>query len=116
MLNGDKAPGPDGYIAAFWQSNWETVKRDILNIFKDFPSTGKFVKSLNSTFIVMVPKKVGAEDLKDSRPISLVNSLYKLLAKVLANRLKRLMNGLVNKAHNAFCGRETNSGCFLDCK
>ena len=52
----------------------------------------------------MVPKKVGAEDLKDFRPISLMNNLYKLLAKVLTNRQKRVMNCLVNKAHNAFVG------------
>ena len=44
-------------------------------IFKDFFDTGKFVKSLNSTFIVMIPKKEEAEDLKDFRPISLVGSL-----------------------------------------
>ena len=67
-LNDEKAPGPNGYIAAFWHSNWEIVKGDILNIFTDFHSIGKFVKSLNSTFIVMVPKKVGAEDLQDLDP------------------------------------------------
>ena len=63
---------------------------------------GKFVKSLNSTFLVMVPKKEGAEDFKDFRPISLVGSLYKLIAKVLANRLKKVMGRMVNKAHNTF--------------
>ena len=52
----------------------------------------------------MIPKKGGAEDFKDFRPISLVGSLYKLLAKVLANRLKRVMGKLVNKAQNAFVG------------
>ena len=57
-------------------------------VFRDFFVTGKFVKSLNSTFLVMVPKKEGANDFKDFRPISLVGSLYKLIAKVLANRLK----------------------------
>ena len=61
-----------------------------------------FVRNLNTTFIVMVPKKSGAEDFKDFMPISLVGSLYKLLAKVLANGLKRVMGRLVNKAHNAF--------------
>ena len=63
---------------------------------------GKFVKSLNFTFLVMVPKKEGAEDFKDFRPISLVGSLYKLIAKVLANRLKKVMVRMVNKAHNTF--------------
>ena len=57
-------------------------------VFRDFFVTGKFVKSLNSTFLVMVPKKEGANDFKDFRPISLVGNLYKLIAKVLANRLK----------------------------
>ena len=71
------------------------------------------MKSLNSTFIVMVPKKVGAEDLKDFRPISLMNNLYKLLAKVLRNRQKRVMNCLVNKAHNTFVGGRPISDASL---
>ena len=101
-LNGDKAPGPDGYTVAFWQSNWGTIKEDVLKLFKDFFETRKFVRSLNTTFIVLVAKKFEAEDLKDFRPISLVNSLYKLISKVLANRLKKVMNCLVNKAQIAF--------------
>ena len=101
-LNGDKALGPDGYTVAFWQSNWGTVKEDVLKLFKDFFETGKFVRSLNTTFIVLVPKKFEAEDLKDFRLISLVNSLYKLISKVLANRLKKVMSCLVNKAQIAF--------------
>ena len=71
-------------------------------IFKDFYEMGKLVKSLNSTFIVMIPEKEGVEDLKDFGPISLVGSLYKLIAKVLANRLKKVMSWLVNKAQNSF--------------
>ena len=101
-LNGEKATGPNGYTVAFWQFSWETVKGEVMTIFKDFLVFGKFVKSLNSTFIVMVPKKEGADDFKDFRPISLVGSLYKLIAKVLANRLKKVMSRLVNKAQNAF--------------
>ena len=103
-LNGDKALGLDGLIVAFWQSCWDIVRDDVMRMFRDFHETGKFVRSLNATFIVMIPMKGGAEDLKDFRPISLVGSLYKLLAKVLANRLKRVMSSLVNKAQNAFVG------------
>ena len=58
--------------------------------------------SLNSTFIVLVPKEGGAEDIKDFRPIYLVNSLYKLIAKVLANRLNKVISKLINTAQNAF--------------
>ena len=67
-------------------------------MFREFHDSGKFVRSLNTMFLVLIPKINGAEDLKDLRPISLVGSLYKLIAKVLANRLKRVKSGLVNKA------------------
>ena len=60
------------------------------------------MRSLNSTFLVLVPKKGGAEDFKDFRPISLVGSLYKVRAKALANWLKKIMGRLVNKAQNVF--------------
>ena len=101
-LNGDKAPGPDGFTAAFWQFGWDVVKLDIMRLFRDFHEHGRFVRSLNSTFMVLIPKRGGVEDLKDFRPISLTGSIYKLIVKVLANRMKKVMNKLVNSAHNAF--------------
>ena len=69
-----------------------------MKVFKDFFETGKFVGSINTTFLVMVPKKGGPEEIKDYRPISLVGGLYKLIAKVLANRLKMVVSKLVNEA------------------
>ena len=58
-LNGKKPAGQNGYMVAFWKFSWETVKGEVMSVFKDFFISGKFVKSLNSTFIVMVPKKKG---------------------------------------------------------
>ena len=63
------------------------------------------MRSLNTTFLVLVPKKGGAKDLKDYRHISLVGSLYKWIAKVLANKLKKVKGKFVNIAHNAFVER-----------
>ena len=100
-LNGDKALSPDGFTIAFWQCSWDIVKVNIRRMFTDFFETRKFVKNLNTTFPVMLPKIGGVEDFKDYRPISLVGSLYKLIAKVLANMLKKVMNGLINRAQNA---------------
>ena len=97
-LRGDKAPGPDGFTAVLWQENWDTIKGETINMFKDFHNTGRFVKSLNTTFIVLIPKKGEAEDLKDFKPISLVGSIYKWTAKVLANRLKWVVGNVVNVA------------------
>ena len=101
-MNGDKAPGPDGFTVAFWQFGRDVVKSDIMGLFRDFHEHGRFVRSLNSTFLVLIPKRGGVEELKDFRPISLTRSIYKLIAKVLANRLKKVMNKLVNSVQNAF--------------
>ena len=73
-----------------------------MSFFRKFYEHSKFVKSLNATFLVLIPKKVGAEDLRDFMPISLVGSLYKWLAKVLANRLKKVVGRVVSKAQGAF--------------
>ena len=73
-----------------------------MGFLKEFHEHGRFVRSLNSTFLVLIPKKTGAGDLRDFRLISLVGGLYKLLAKVLANKLKKVVGKVVSSAQNAF--------------
>jgi hypothetical protein len=58
-LNGDKALGPDGFSLAFFQKCWEVLKEDIMVVFKEFHGRGHFEKSINATFISLIPKKVG---------------------------------------------------------
>ena len=58
-LNGDKAVGSDGFMAAFWQFSWDVVKSDIMGLFRDFHEHGSFVRSLNSTFMVLILKEEG---------------------------------------------------------
>ena len=101
-MNGDKAPGPDGFTLAFWQFCWDIVKHEVMGFFAEFHSSSRFERSLNSTFIVLIPKKGGTDDLKDFRPISLVGSLYKILVKVLANRLKRVVGNVISNSQYAF--------------
>ena len=62
----------------------------------------KFEKSLNATFIALIPKKNDASNIRDFRPISLVGSLYKILSKVLANRLKLVLDQLIFEPQNSF--------------
>ena len=84
-LEGDKAPGPDGFSMAFYHHCWRVVEKDVLAVFEEFFQHCKFEKSLNATFIALIPKKIDAFNVKDFHPISLVGSVYKILAKVLAN-------------------------------
>ena len=101
-LNGDKAPGPDGFPLAFWSFSWDFVKDEVMGFFREFFEHNWFVKSLNATFLVLVPKGRIVEDLKDLRPISLVGSLYKILSEVLANRIKSVMGLIISQSQNAF--------------
>ena len=70
-----------------------------MEMFRDFHANETFIKSLKATFLVLIPKK---GDAKDFRPISLLGSLYKILAKVLANRLTKVVGKVVSEAQKAF--------------
>ena len=79
-----------------------------------FHANETFIKSLNATFLVLIPKKGVAEGLKDFRPISLLESFYKILAKVLANRLKKVVGKVVSEAQNAFVeGRQITNASLI---
>ncbi|RVX19512.1 hypothetical protein CK203_004994 [Vitis vinifera] len=73
-------------------------------VFEDLHTQNTVFRSLNATFLVLIPKKAGASDVQDFRLISLVGRLYKIIAKVLANRLKRVMGKVVSNSQNAFVG------------
>ena len=103
-LEGDKASGPDGFTMAFYHHCWRVVEKDVLAVFEEFFQHCKFEKSFNATFIALIPKKIDASNVRDFRPISLVGSVYKILAKVLANRLRVVLDQLIFETHNSFVG------------
>ena len=76
-MDEDKAPGPDGFTVVFWQECWDFVKEEILELFKEFYDQRSFAKSLNTMFLVLIPKKEGAEDLGCQRT-TLLSTLLSL--------------------------------------
>ena len=97
-FKGDKTPGPDGFSMAFFQSCWSIVKSEVMHVFHVFHAHAVFEKSLNTTFLALIPKKFDAVDIQDFRPISLVGGMYKIIAKVLANRMRRVAHGLISES------------------
>jgi hypothetical protein len=87
---------------AFFQSCWGVVKSDILKVLNYFHELGSFEKSLNATFLALIPKKSEAVEVRDFRPISLVGGVYKILAKLLANRLRMVLPTIISPSQNAF--------------
>uniref|UniRef100_A0A2N9GXK7 Reverse transcriptase domain-containing protein n=1 Tax=Fagus sylvatica TaxID=28930 RepID=A0A2N9GXK7_FAGSY len=101
-FNGDKAPGPDGFSMGFFQSCWDILHTDVMAVLHYFHGLSSFEKSLNATFVSLIPKKSAALEVKDFRPISLVGGMYKILAKLLANRLKVVLPKIISTSQNAF--------------
>ena len=100
-MDRDKALGPNGFFMAFFQDCWEVIKGDIMVVFSDYVY-GKFEKSLDATFLSLIPKVPGAFELKEFGPISLVSGIYKIIAKFLANRMRRAVDRVISKPQNAF--------------
>jgi hypothetical protein len=103
-LQGDKAPGPDRFTMAFFQKCWVVIEEDVMGFFHEVHTYCKFERSLNASFIALIPKKQNASNIRDFRLISLIESVYKLLAKVLANRLKGVLDSLISESQDAFVG------------
>ena len=103
-MEGDKAPGPDSFTIAFFLKCWSVVKKDVMDFFEYFHWHSVFERSLNALFLTLIPNKGNAVNIKDFRPISLVGSMYKLLSKVLANRLRAVLDNLISENQNSFVG------------
>jgi len=97
-----KSPGPDGVHFGFIKEFWEVVQGDIMRFITDFHRNGRLTRGINSTFIALIPKVDSPPSLHDFRPISLVGCLYKILLKVLANRLRMVMGSLISETQTAF--------------
>ncbi|GKU89286.1 hypothetical protein SLEP1_g3443 [Rubroshorea leprosula] len=103
--NGSKSLGPDGFNFNFIKRLSPTIKQDVVAFVKEFWVNGKLVKGSNSSFIVLIPKKESPQGLGDFRPISLIGCLYKIIAKLLANRLRKVMPSIISQNQSAFVGR-----------
>ena len=86
-----KALGPNGMAPIFYQKYWHVVGQDVTNVVLSYLNSGCLLKSINLTFITLIPKVKNLEKLTEFRPISLCNVIYKLVSKVLANRLKLIL-------------------------
>nr|GEW86843.1 phytanoyl-CoA dioxygenase [Tanacetum cinerariifolium] len=98
----NKSPGPDGFSFEFYRKYWTTIDDDVFQAVRDFFMNGHFLRGCHSSFIALIPKIQDAKFVKNFQPIGLIGSVYKIIAKILANRLCVVLSYLISDVQSAF--------------
>lgn len=112
-IHPEKAPGPDGFSACFFQSNWEVVGDDIIKEVQAFFTSGYMPRTVNETHVRLIPKGTGAKTTADYRPIALCNVYYKTISKLLSRRLQPILQSLIAETQSAFVPKRAISDNVL---
>jgi hypothetical protein len=113
-MNPDKAPGPDGFTPRFFILCWDIIKKDLSKMIMRSQACTKIGGSTNSAFLALIPKEKGAKHLPRFRPISLCNTGYKIITKIIANRLKKMLPRLIPENQGGFVhGRQILDNIIL---
>ncbi|CAA7058283.1 unnamed protein product [Microthlaspi erraticum] len=98
----NKTPGPDGFPVEFFKASWDVLGTELEGSVLKFFEANFIPTSLNATSLVLIPKRPGAEELKDFPPIACLNTVYKLITKLLSERLKLVMSTIIAPNQTAF--------------
>jgi hypothetical protein len=101
-LKHNSAPGPDGILAEFFQDFWDLVHIDLWNLFKDCYDGVLDIKRLNFGLVTLIPKVDNPTDMWNFRPICLLNVCYKIITKVLTNRLASCITKVISMHQYGF--------------
>ena len=113
-MHPDKSHGPDGMNPCFFQQFWDLVGKDVIDAVLFNLNNCLMPTGLNATSIVLIPKTKKPERMSEFRPIALCNVLYKVMAKVVANRLKLVLPSIISDTQSAFIfGRSITDNAMI---
>ncbi|XP_026400442.1 uncharacterized protein LOC113296351 [Papaver somniferum] len=113
-LGADSAPGPDGFSGCFYRHCWDIIQDDLVKAVIHCWGTGHIPNGVNSSFIILLDKVRGANNLRNFRPIGLSNFFFKIFTKILATRLGSVLDKLVSEEQVAFMkGRNIHENISL---
>ena len=102
QMHPTKAPRSDGMSPIFFKHYWNIVGPEVVNCVLSFLNSGRMPCRLNGTYICLIPKVKSPQKITEFRPISLCNVVYRLIFKILANRLKRVLDAVIDELQSAF--------------
>lgn len=108
----DRAPGPDGFNGCILKACWHIVKEDFYKFIMDFYAGELDLESLNTGFITLIPKCQALETVNDYRPITLLNCCMKILTKLLANRLQKVILKIIHRNQYGFLRGRSIQDCL----
>lgn len=109
-----KAPGPDGFQALFYQKNWDLISPSVYKVVMDVLTGKQIPDGLNETHIVLLPKTDHPEAASHFRPIGLCNVAYKIITKMIVNRLKPHLPFLISNTQASFVsGRQITDNIVI---
>ena len=97
-----KSPGLDGLNFKFIKEFWDVMKMDVLRFLDEFHANGHFPKGSKASFLALIPKVQDPQNLNDYIAISLIGCIYKIVAKILTKRLKKVMATIIDEWQSAF--------------
>ena len=101
-MDPDKAPSSNGFLATFYQQNWEVAGRDVRKMVQQCFEFGRIIKNINETILVLILKVLNPANLKQFYPISLYNVGYKLITKIIMNRLMIILLNIIAHSQYSF--------------
>lgn len=111
-MTNDKSPGPDGFNGIFLKKCWHIIKEDFYQLCQSFHEGSLELQSINSAFITLIPKTNSSVTTNDYRPISLLNSVLKLLTKLMANGLQKVIIPLIHMNQYGFIKTRSIQDCL----
>ncbi|XP_057724120.1 uncharacterized protein LOC130940088 [Arachis stenosperma] len=112
-----RAPGCDGYNMNFIKKCRDEIGAEFTAAVMGFFQTSRLPTGSNITWVALAPKFLGAKEIKDLKPISMVGCVYKVISKILVRRMRAVMLGLVGETQSAFVkGRRIHDGALTSCE
>ena len=97
-----KAPKPDGFPTFFYKHLWPTMGNKVVKAVTSFFIMGSMPREVNASLIVLIPKISNPTSINHFRPISLCNVVYKIISKLLVEKIRPLLDKMIYPTQLAF--------------